>query len=164
MHHLNHLSAPKVRISWEFSRKQAQRCWENITIFKHSGLGDNHTTDSLEHDNQKEYMAVRDKICGWQLQFPLLIRNGSLQEWFLWGCNISQCFVTISGSSVLFLTISMEKVCCDPEEVTRKRLFQNKCFLKWGNNMFIYTLARVHCGKVHKETGFTIASCLQISM
>lgn len=42
MHHPNHLSAPKIRIIWEFSGKQAQHCWENIAIFKRSGLGDGH--------------------------------------------------------------------------------------------------------------------------
>ncbi|XP_009879187.1 PREDICTED: YY1-associated factor 2 [Charadrius vociferus] len=78
-------------------------------IFKHSGLGDGHAAEGLERDNQKDYSPVRDNICGWQLQFPLLIRNSSLQEWFLRDYNTSQHFVTISGSSVLLLTIGMDK-------------------------------------------------------
>lgn len=68
--------------------------------FKRSGLGDGHAAEGLELNNQKDHSSVRDNICGWQLRFPWLIRNGSLQEWFLRDYNISQRFVTISGSPV----------------------------------------------------------------
>lgn len=141
MHLPNHLSAPKIRVSWDFSGKQAQSCWENIAIFKHSGLGDGHAAEGLERDNQKDYSPVRDNICGWQLQFPLLIRNSSLQKWFLWDYNISRHFVTISGSSVLLLTIGMDKVGCDRGKVKSKRLFQNNCFLKVGKE-YVYLYSR----------------------
>lgn len=140
-HHPNHLSAPKIRISWEFSGKQAQRCWENIAIFTHSGLGDGHAAEGLEGNNQKDYSAVRDNICGWQLQFLLLIRNSSLQERFLRDYNISQRFVTITEVLGFFLTISMEKVVCDGGKVKRKRLFQTNCFLK-VEKYYVYLYSR----------------------
>lgn len=82
MHHPKHLSAPKIQFSWEFSGKQAQHCWENIMIFKRSVFGDGHAAEGLECDNQKDYLAVRENICGWQLRFPcwleaVLSKNGS---------------------------------------------------------------------------------------
>lgn len=158
---LNHCEAPEIEISWELSGKPAHWCWENITIFKHSGLGDFHAAEGLERDNWKDYSAVRNNICGcscdspcwdWE-RFSPRIAPVALQHIPVfcnhqWQC----CFVSYNWYGNRGQRKGQEK------ELISKSLPSES-----GEIMFTCTV-RMHCVRGHKQTGFSTASCLENSI